>query len=162
MTSPKQRVLEAVRGSGYPLTRSSLLDRLEAAEVDVDVVAAAAALGTIEFTDVDELGDALDMAFGMPDASAGDSVLEAEGAHFGVALPPDAPAVAGESISSFGEISDLTVASLRSVLADLDGETLLRIELEDADVSETLVPIAVRADERTGIVVLEVARLNSA
>jgi hypothetical protein len=90
-------------------------------------------------------------------------VLEAEGAHSGDALPPDPPAaVAGESTSSFGEVSDLTVGSLRSMLADLDEEALLRVELEDADVSETLVPIALRIDEDTGTVVLEVARLNSA
>ena len=71
-------MLAAIPGSAYPISKSSLLGQLQAAEVDADIVAAAAALDAIEFIDPSDLGDALDMAFGMPDANSRDSVLETE------------------------------------------------------------------------------------
>jgi hypothetical protein len=78
MSSPKQLVLDAASDGPFPLTKVELLGRLDEQVTDPGVLASVSLLDDDEFADQDELMRAIDMAFGMPDAFADESVLEHE------------------------------------------------------------------------------------
>jgi hypothetical protein len=74
--SAKRQILELVRESDFPLTRSDLVALLGAAGADAEVVMVASLLDDNRFVDEAELEHRLDEAFGMPDAFTDASALD--------------------------------------------------------------------------------------
>ncbi len=75
MASPRQQILDVAESAGFPLAKPDLLQRLEEAGVDPDVLGVATALADDHFVAAEELGHRLDDALGMPDADTRDSAL---------------------------------------------------------------------------------------
>jgi hypothetical protein len=162
MTSPKRSVLEAVGHASFPLTKSALLDLLELAAIDQDIIVSVSALDDAEFRDLVALERKLDIAFGMPDAFPAESVLESESAHAAEPKAMSAGAGGPDAAETWvGGGRDLTVGELRAILTPLDDDVIVMIELlDDANAGEPMVPIGIRIDDRTAIV-LEANWLNS-
>jgi hypothetical protein len=162
MSTPKRLVLDAASDGPFPLSKAELVSRLDETVIDQDVLLSVTLLEDDEFGTLDELREAIDTAFGMPDAITTESALEHD--------PPRAPRQGRSSVignTSGDEIweggaRDLTVAELRSLLEDFEDDSVVTIELDDAEVSQPMAPIGVRFDEATGGIVIEATWLNSA